>query len=174
MTPTLIVPGNMHPHPAHWQSLWEDLLEGARRVEMPSWEFPRRAEWVEALDEAIVSCEDPPLLVGYGLGCLAIVHWAATHTKTVRGALLVAPEDVERPETPEALRTFAPVPRQSLEFSAILAASSTDPHVSLERARGMATDWGTQFVDLGPCGHLDVESGHGPWLLGESLLAELR
>ena len=65
-------------------------------------------------------------------------------------------------------------PRRSLPFPAILAASSNDSFLSLERARALALDWGAQLVDLGPCGHLNQASGHGPWVRGEALLSELR
>jgi predicted alpha/beta hydrolase family esterase len=174
----LLVPGYQNSSEGHWQSLWEFSLPGARRVEMTSWERPRRGEWVEALDEAIAAAlletEEPPLLVGHSLGCLAIVHWAAGHQRPVRGALLAVPADVERPDALEALRSFAPIPRRSLPFPAILAASANDPFLSPERARSLALDWGARLVDLGPCGHLNLASGHGPWIRGEALLSELR
>ena len=172
MAALLIVPGYQNSGPGHWQSLWEASLPGARRVEMPNWDFPHRAAWVEALDEAIAACPEPPLLVGHSLGCLAIVCWAEGHDREVRGALLAAPSDVERPDAPAVLRTFAPIPRHRLAFPALVAASSDDPFTAPARARALAADWGARFVDLGPCGHLNQASGHGPWPRGEALLAE--
>jgi len=56
----------------------------------------------------------------------------------------------------------------------ILAASADDPHMDPSRARALAADWGARFVDLGPCGHLNLASGHGPWPRGEALLSEFR
>ena len=98
--PIFLVPGWQNSGPGHWQSLWESQLPDARRVEMPNWEFPRRWEWIEALDDALAQHlrfdGPPPVLVGHSLGCLAIVHWAATHQRLIHGALLVAPADVER------------------------------------------------------------------------------
>ena len=169
----LIVPGYQNSGPGHWQSLWEAGLRDARRVEMPSWDFPRKVDWVETLDEAIAACPEPPLLVGHSLGCLAIAHWAGSHDREVRGALLAAPNDPERPEAPEATRSFAPLPRRRLPFPAILAASADDPFMDPARARQLAADWGARFVELGPCGHLNLASGHGPWPRGEALLADL-
>jgi len=173
MSPILLVPGYQNSGPGHWQSLWEGAQRDIRRVEMPNWEFPRKAEWVEALDEAIGACGAPPILVGHSLGCLAIVHWAAGYQREVRGALLAAPADVERADTLEILRGFGPIPRETLPFPALVAASSDDPFLALDRARGLASDWGARFVDLGPCGHLNTASGHGEWPLGEALLQEL-
>ena len=173
MSPILLVPGYQTSGPGHWQSLWEGARADIRRVEMPNWAFPRRTEWVEALDEAIGACGEPPLLVGHSLGCLAIVHWADRYQREVRGALLAAPADVERPDTLEVLRGFGPIPRETLPFPALVAASSDDPFLDLARARVLAADWGARFVDLGPCGHLNAASGHGDWPLGEALLQEL-
>ena len=174
MTSILIVPGYLNAGPGHWQSLWEDALPDCSRVPMPSWDRPVRAQWVEALDEAIAAAQGPPLLVGHGLGCLAIVHWAADHERAVRGALLAAPVDVERADIGEPQRSFGPIPRGTLPFPAILAASSDDPWMGLQRARELAREWEADFVDLGPCGRLDWGSGHGPWVRGEALLSELR
>lgn len=172
MSPILLVPGFRNAGPGHWLSLWEGA-RGGRRVEMPNWDHPHRADWVGALDEAVAACEGPPLLVGHDLGCLAIVHWAAGQAREVRGALLVAPLDVDTPEAAAPLRGFGPIPHGTLPFPAILAASSNDPFLRLGRARELAADWGARFVDLGPRGHLDLASGHGEWPLGEALLQEL-
>lgn len=174
MTPILIVPGYENSGPGHWQSLWEEELPGARRVEMPSWVHPICGEWIAALDDAIGDCGDPPILVGHSLGCIAIVHWAAAHQRPVRGALLATPPDLERPDALAELRSFTPIPKTTLPFPCILAASSDDPFMDLHRARAFADDWGADFVELGPCGHLNRDSGHGPWIRGEALLAELR
>ncbi|WP_257312874.1 RBBP9/YdeN family alpha/beta hydrolase [Geothrix fuzhouensis] len=173
MAAILIVPGYQNSGPGHWQSLWEGSLRDAKRVEMPNWDFPRKVEWVEALDEAIADCTEPPLLVGHSLGCLVIAHWAEDHDREIKGALLATPVDPERPEALPAIRGFAPIPRVRLPFEAILAASADDAYLSLSRARSLAADWGARFVDLGRCGHLNLASGHGPWPRGEALLTEL-
>ncbi len=68
----------------------------------------------------------------------------------------------------------ADLPGCQLLFPSILAASSNDPFLALDRARGLAADWGSRLVELGPCGHLNTASGYGPWLRGEALLEELR
>ncbi|WP_243384043.1 RBBP9/YdeN family alpha/beta hydrolase [Geothrix alkalitolerans] len=173
MAAILIVPGYQNSGPGHWQSLWEGSLRDAKRVEMPNWDFPHKVDWVEALDEAIAGCTEPPILVGHSLGCLAIVHWAKDHDREIRGALLAAPSDVERPDVLPVLRSFAPIPRQRLPFQSILAASSDDPFLTPARAHILASDWGARLVDLGPCGHLNLASGHGPWPRGEGLLADI-
>lgn len=176
MPPILIVPGYLNSGPGHWQSLWEAQMRNAHRVEMPNWEFPRRIEWMEALDEAIRKANDegaPPLLVGHSLGCLAIVHWAEAYDRPVHGALLVAPTDVESTSTLDVLRGFAPVPRFGLPFPCRVVASSDDPYLPILRARAFASAWDAVLSEIGPAGHINAASGFGDWPRGEALLREL-
>jgi predicted alpha/beta hydrolase family esterase len=174
MAKLLIVPGHQALGEGHWQTLWLGSIPEAHLVELSGWKHPNKGEWVEALDDAIADCGEPPILVGHALGCLAFVHWAAEHEREIRGALLVAPYDVERRKLQEQWHSFMPIPRSTLAFPAIVVASSDDPNMRLDRARSLAAEWGARFVSLGACGSVDQASGHGPWPRGQSLLAELR
>lgn len=173
--PILIIPGHRNSGPGHWQSLWEASLPGARRVEMPNWDFPHRPDWVEALDAAVRRAgeDGPPILVAHSLGCLAVAHWADAYRRPIHAALLVAPTDVETPEGLVEYPSWAPIPLHSLPFLSRVAASSDDPHVTLERARFFADAWRSRFTDVGPKGHLNTASGHGSWAQGEGLLEDL-
>lgn len=174
--PVLLVPGWRNSGPGHWQSLWEARLKGARRVEMPNWEVPRRQEWVEALDEAVQAfwreVPEPPVLVAHSVGCQAVAHWAATFDRPVRAALLVAPADVERRGAPEVLRSFAPIPKGRLPFPSRVVASDNDPNLSEPRARAMAEAWGAAFTLIPGGGHFNPPAGYGEWPAGEALLQE--
>jgi predicted alpha/beta hydrolase family esterase len=128
---------------------------------------------VATLDQAIAERSEPPILVAHSLGCLAVVHWAATHRRAVAGALLVAPVDSERKEFPPTITGFAPVPTGRLPFPTVLAASVNDPYMQQTRARALADAWGSRFVDAGRSGHINAASGFGPWPDGETLLREL-
>lgn len=174
--PVLMVPGWRNSGPGHWQSLWQDRMKGARRVEMPNWEYPHREEWVEALDEAIQALwreePTPPVLVGHSVGCIAIAHWVAAFDRPVRAALLVAPADVERKGRPEVLRSFAPIPPGRLPFPSRVVASDDDPYLAEARARAFAERWGSAFTLVPGGGHLNGASGYGEWPAGEALLQE--
>lgn len=173
MRPILLVPGYSGSGPDHWQSHWERSYPTAVRVEQRDWLRPERAEWVEALDRAVAEAEAPPVLAAHSLGCLAVVHWAAAHSRPVAGALLVAPPDVEQEDTPEVLRGFAPVPLRPLPFPGIVVASSDDPYTSLARARAFADAWRARWENVGRAGHINTASGLGRWPGGERLLGEL-
>src|SRR5690606_28745412 len=107
----LIVPGWQSSSDAHWQSHWQRTLPNSSRVEQADWLSPRREDWVAALDGCVASDPRPVVLVAHSLGCITVVHWVTQATpellRRVRGALLVAPADVERPHCPEALPNFA-------------------------------------------------------------------
>lgn len=117
----LIVPGWHGSPDEHWQSHWQRTLPGSARVEQQDWLLPRREDWVAELQRSIAAHAEPVILVAHSLGCITVAHWAAQAPaqllQRVRGALLVAPADVERSGCPEPLRNFAPIPRQPLPFA---------------------------------------------------------
>ena len=147
-------------------------------VEQADWWRPRRGDWLARLDEVVIDSHGDGanlVLVAHSLGCIQVAAWAAVsrHTARVRGALLVAPGDVEQPELREQLPGWAPIVRAPLPFAAHLVGSRNDPYCSADRARGLARDWGAHWHDLGEAGHINADSGLGDWPAGHALLQEL-
>ena len=171
-TGVLIVPGWGDSGPDHWQSLWERANPDFRRVVQRDWLYPSCREWVDTLERDIAAARGAVVLVAHSLGCLAVVHCA--RSPAIHGALLVAPPDVERPEFPPIVEGFAPIPREPLPFPSIVVASQNDAFTTFERAKELASAWGSRLVDAGAAGHINSDAGFGPWPLGEQLLAELR
>jgi predicted alpha/beta hydrolase family esterase len=173
--PVLTLPGWQGSGPGHWQSLWE-TRHGDRRVEQHDWLHPLRGDWMARLEEALLAEAESVWLAAHSLGCQLVAAWAAhsRHASRVRGALLVAPPDVERDDMPPPLPGWRPIARARLPFPATVVASSDDPYCSLERAAGMAGDWGAGWASVGPRGHLNADSGLGDWPEGRALLEALR
>jgi uncharacterized protein len=169
----LFLPGFGNSGPGHWQSLWERRLPLARRVDLGDWNRPSRDQWTSRLDAAITSCREAPVLVAHSLGVIAVVCWAALYDAPVRAALLVAAPDMTRTDLPSEVLAFGTPPAVRLRFDAVLASSSNDPYCELAQSRSLSEAWGARFVDLGPVGHVNPDSGHGPWPEGERLLAEM-
>ena len=112
------------------------------------------------------------LLVAHSLGVAAAVHAAqAFPPDRVRGGFLVAMPDVERPDLPAVVTAFSPLPRAPLPFPSLLVASRNDPYASFERTEDFSYAWGSALVDAGESGHLNPESGFGPWPEGLMRLA---
>ncbi|WP_039792658.1 alpha/beta fold hydrolase, partial [Pseudomonas agarici] len=109
----LIVPGWQGSPEDHWQTHWQNSLPNSARVEQADWLTPRREDWVAALAEAVAADHTAVILIAHSLGCIAVAHWARSAPlhllRRVRGALLVAPADVERHACAAALRNFAPI-----------------------------------------------------------------
>jgi predicted alpha/beta hydrolase family esterase len=170
----LLLPGLQDSGPLHWQTLWMKDRPWMRRVEQRDWETPRLADWVENLEAAVRGAEGPVLLVAHSAACALVAHWAAASPRAIRGALLVAPPDVEAPSFPPGTTGFAPMPLAPLPFPSTVVASSDDPYVSPARARRFALAWGSRLVEIGTAGHINTASGHGLWPLGLELLRELK
>ncbi|MEW6695639.1 Serine hydrolase [Tepidimonas thermarum] len=160
----LTLPGWLSSGPDHWQSRWE-RLHGFVRVEQHDWLTPRRGDWMARLEDVVADAPGPLVLVAHSLGCILTAAWAAhsRHTGRVRGALLVAPGDVEQPDLGARLPGWAPIERRALPFPSVLVASRDDPYCRFERAQALAQAWGSRFIDAGARGHLNAESGLGDW-----------
>jgi predicted alpha/beta hydrolase family esterase len=170
-SPTVIViPGWRNSGPGHWQTLWSDSLPLVLRVEQDDWVAPVRQSWVERLSETIERASGPVVVVAHSLGCITTTHLPPEVAQRIQGALLVAPAD---PERRGVLADFAPVPYQRLPYRSILVASSNDPYCPVRTAGAYARAWGSEFVRLNDAGHINVDSGHGPWPLGLALLQSL-
>jgi len=173
----LIIPGLFDSGPDHWQSRWLALRAQSVRVELGRWHAPSRDLWVAHLDRAIGRQRGPVVLVAHSLGCLAVAWWAqeasAARLSKVRGAMLVAPPDVDRPGVHPLLQPFAPAPLAALPFPSLLVASRNDGYADFARLAWLAAAWGSRLADVGPCGHINAESGLGDWPQGLDLLERL-
>lgn len=171
----LLLPGWENSGPGHWQSLWEHE-HGDLRVEQADWLWPKRGDWMARLEEVLLQDGRPALLAAHSLGCQLVAAWAAhsRHTARVRGALLVAPPDIERVDMPPQLAPWRPIARQALPFASIAVTSSDDPFCAPERAAGMVRAWGSRQIDIGPRGHINSDSGLGAWPDGRALLQSLQ
>ena len=171
----LILPGWQNSGPAHWQSRWE-ALHGYRRVDQHDWMAPRRGDWSARLEEVLLGCDEPAVLVAHSLGCLLTAAWAlhSRNTHRVKAALLVAPGDAEREELQPVLPSWSPVVMQRLPFPSVLVGGRNDPYCTFERAQAMASAWGSRFIDLGDAGHINADSGLGDWPQGHAWLDELK
>jgi predicted alpha/beta hydrolase family esterase len=170
----LILPGLGNSGPEHWQTLWEQQ-HGYARVDLNDWDAPSRNGWMKRLEAAIEAEGRPVVLVAHSLAC-ALIAYAAKKLRhgEIAAALLVAPPDVDDAgRTPEATRSFAPLPLKPLGFPATVVASRDDPFCPFERAAMFADRWDARFEDAGAIGHINQESGIGAWPTGHRWLLEL-
>lgn len=173
----LTVPGLWNSGPDHWQSAWERERRDCRRVELGCWNDPIRNVWISRVDQAVHDAEQDVVLVAHSLGCHAVAWWAQlvgqAGTARVKGALLVAPPDIDLPDADPRIVRFRPTPTALLPFPSLLVASHDDHYATFERQAAIAELWGALLVDVGELGHINAASRLGSWEQGQQLLSIL-
>lgn len=179
-TTILIVPGLRDHVPEHWQTLLEAKLDNVRSVPPLEDNKLSLAARVEAIQSELETISGPVILVAHSAGVLMVVHWAARYNRPIKGALLAAPPNLEASwpvgyPTPQSLRGngWTPLPKTPLPFPSIVAASTNDHLASLESVTQMASNWGSELVNLGAVGHLNPAAGYGEWPQAEAFIRTL-
>jgi uncharacterized protein len=170
MTKILIVPGLDGSPAPHWQHWWAATDPSAIHVDLSDPARPLPVRWEVELASMILH-HPYCVLVGHSLGAVLIARMLATwpHLK-VRAALLVAPAETRGSDR---IGHFGPIPETRLDIPTTVVASRNDPWMSLDRSRHLARAWGSNLVDLGHAGHINVASGFGPWARGKILRDDL-
>ncbi|ALE03743.1 RBBP9/YdeN family alpha/beta hydrolase [Bartonella ancashensis] len=160
----LIIPGYKGSDFDHWQTRWEKKLSTARRIQQHHWSKPICEEWVQEVKKAIATAHKPVVIIAHSLGVPTAICAIAHDAKKICGAFFVAPPDVTNEKIrPKHLMTFGPYQRNKLPFPSTVVASRNDDFCQFSVAKELASDWGSLFIDAGFSGHINTESGHGPW-----------
>ena len=113
----LIVPGLGNSGPEHWQTYFQHSGNNFHKIEQQEWDSPDCEDWINTIDIKVSEFETSTvILVGHSLGCTAIAHWAKKYGKQIKGALLVAPSDIEKPVYTFPSTGFTPIPLDKLNF----------------------------------------------------------
>ncbi|WP_206604036.1 RBBP9/YdeN family alpha/beta hydrolase [Chimaeribacter californicus] len=175
----ITVPGYTNSGPQHWQTLLEQKYPQIIRVQQQDWECPARQAWIDGITATLAPLTGEVMLIGHSCGAVAITQWAAHSSAmnnaglNIKGALLVAPADVDAPDALEAIRVQRPLSLAPLPFPSMLVASDNDEHLSLTRANQLATAWGSELIIIRGGGHLHSAAGYGEWPLCEVLINQL-
>lgn len=171
MTNYFTVPGLGNSGPEHWQTYFEKSGDNFHRINQQEWDAPNCNDWISTIDSAISVYDlTTVVLIGHSLGCIAIAQWAMQYCKKIKATLLVAPTDLEAPQYTLPTKGFDPIPKTKIDFKTIVVASENDPWVSLVRAKYFADNWGSEFINIGKAGHVNVASGYCEWKQGLEIL----
>jgi len=174
----LFIAGSGELSKGHWQSRWQRKLASAREILPPRGPDCTPEGWTQVLVDAVGASTRPVVLVAHSLGIAAAIHALPKIRHRVAGAFFVSPADLSdqeallRKQGLSELGALAPYPTVPLSFPSIMIASRNDPHGSFEHAGDIANAWGSFLIDAGQSGHIDVESGHGPWPEGTMVFAQ--
>ena len=171
--PTVILHGWQGSTGPHWQAWLAEQLRAADREvrfpDLPNRDAPTLSAWLAALGDTLAGLRDDGFdVVAHSLGAVLWLHHASTGERSPRPArvALVAPV-TPRTRIPE-LQSFVPVP---LDIDAVrhaadgtvLVGGDDDPYTpeGIAAAYGRPLKMPTTLIAGG--GHLNVESGFGPW-----------
>lgn len=168
------MPGLAGSDSGHWQTNWEKQHpQDFERVEQENWDWPVMDVWTEKLQARLQEGTSPVVLIAHSLGCITLVCWSRKYfSSRVIGALLVAPADADLSKRLSFVEGFSPIPIEPLPFPSVVAASTNDIYMSIERAEHFAAAWGSDFVCVGEQGHINASSGLGDWPVGKKILAD--
>lgn len=179
---TLIVPGYHGSDKDHWQTWLEQQIPSAKRVSGIDWEQPIIHKWADAIVHELDASIHKTVIVAHSFGCLASAMAIAKRPEKVAGVIFVAPADPQRFSVFGARQsdfTDLPsiaghLPDHSLKTTGILIGSRDDPWMELQHAYAWSKRWDLIFHDAGNAGHINVESGFGPWPLIKLITDSLR
>jgi len=169
-----IVPGLGGSGPDHWQTYFEKTGTNFQRIIQQNWDAPDINNWVATIEEALTGYDpETVILVGHSLGCSTIAQWASHSGKKIKGALLVAPPDIEFFQEKSKVTLFNRLPTDKINFPTIVVASTNDHWSGIEKAEFYASQWGSKFINIGEAGHINDVSGYGNWEEGLKILSLL-
>ncbi|MDE2445829.1 MAG: serine hydrolase family protein [Alphaproteobacteria bacterium] len=165
----LVVPGYEGSGPEHWQTKLAQKLSSARVIVQMDWSYGNLARAVQHVVDEVNASAKPVVFVAHSAGCPLVAH--SVHALREKGLLgKIAGAYLVCPPSAEAMRPlngidpdFVNFPRVALPFPSLIVGSSTDPFSTVEVTAALVKDWGSDFSDAGPMGHINSDSGHGPW-----------
>ena len=113
------------------------------------------------VDEEIVVPREEDIVIPEKLSYIVVI------IDELADLMLVAPAEPSRFELEER------VPERALGIPSVVVASHNDPVMRFPRAVHWAEVWGSELVDLGEAGHINVEAGFGRWPYGLEVLRGL-
>ena len=160
--PRLVVVPGLHGSGAeHWQTWLQSQVDGAVRVEQDAWSVPDLERWSDRLAQVVDELgPGPHVLVAHSFGCLATLHAAARRPAWSRSQLLMV-----APAEPDKFGVAHRLPQAPLALDSCVVGSDNDPWMPAAEAHGWARRWGSDWINLGNAGHINVDAGYGPFAL---------
>lgn len=169
----LIVPGYQGSGDAHWQTWLEQTTPSARRVSGIDWEQPVIHNWADAIIRDLDASKNKTVIIAHSFGCLASAMAIDNRPEHVAGVIMVAPAAPERfalfgvrqGHLSSCPSVVTQLPEGPLGTLGMVIGSRNDPWMKLPHAYAWSKRWDLAFHDAGHVGHINVESGFGPWPL---------
>jgi len=137
------------------------------RVVQDDWRTPDLERWSDRVADTLDALgPGPHVVVAHSFGCLATVRATLRrNAPDIAQVLLVAPAE------PGRFGAGPLLPQARLVVPSCVVASDNDPWMTATQAHGWALRWGSDWVNLGNAGHINVDSGYGPFPLARAWAA---
>jgi uncharacterized protein len=168
----LILHGLGGSGPAHWQTwLVKELVQQGEKVyypELPEQDQPDKGEWLKSLDSVMAGIpeEEELTVIAHSLACILWFHYAsAAPVRRVKRVILVCPPSIRTDL--KQVASFFPLPEELTRIGeaserTLIVQSSDDIYCPLEDIV-YYQNLGVPHLTLPRMGHINVDSGHGPW-----------
>ena len=168
---TIIVPGVGGSGEDHWQTWLQRQLMSSSRVQQLDWNYPLLSDWVQQFLATIDKVNEPIQIVAHSFGCLtsvAALHQHPNISDKIKNLVLVAPANPSRFGDQGFARNshndyseyFHNI---QLKLPTTMLISENDPWLDFTAAQKLARAWKVRPINLGQVGHINVESGFGPF-----------
>ena len=133
-----------------------------------------REDWSAKVADAVNEAERPVVIVAHSLGVPTVDQGHSRNSATPSPARSSSRRRMWPTPSirPKHLMTFGPYPRDPLPFPSITIGSRNDPFCAFDVAEDIAAAWGSLFIDAGEAGHINADSGYGPWPEGSMAFAQ--
>lgn len=175
MCTTLIVPGLNGSDEGHWQRHW--LLDDpdSRLVDQDNWQCPVLEDWLDRLEAALATVESA-YIVAHSLGCLLVANMASRPSAAKNQGRASGRTRSSRSRGGDA-SLYRPV-RCVSAATACVSQPRRGQHerslYGLRGARAQCKSVGSDLINLGAVGHINIASGYGRWPEGYALLERLK
>lgn len=122
----LIIPDVHNSDAQHWQSVWEKTIPRSRRILLHDWHTADWVKWRNSIIAALISIDEPVVLIAEGFGALAAASVAAEYPAKIIAAFFVDPAN------PDDFDLRKKIPKQPLPIpTKIVIRAQTDTNAAL-------------------------------------------
>ena len=158
--------------PTHWQTwLYRELIKVGKKVyypTLPEYDKPQLSDWLKELDQTFqnINKDEKLTVIAHSLGCILWLQYIKNGLPgKAERVLLVAPPSPYYEH--ESIQAFFPIDIKGIEnnqpfIHTVQIQSTNDPYCSIEDSHYFKQLGIRQKIIVNK-GHINVESGFGPW-----------
>jgi uncharacterized protein len=138
----LIVPSLGAEQGQGWLSLWAQQIPRSSKIRLLDWECAHWLKWHNSIIAALISIDEPVVVVAEGFGALAAASVAAEYPSKIIALFLVDPAD------PEQFNLSKKLPKKALSMTSQVVVRGHQNTDTLVLSASLAAHLGADFLAL--------------------------